>query len=79
MSPLVLGLLHLLPSVLILAAVGLAIFSLQKTSDEQKVLGVKTSLEFVKTETREDRIKALEKSYRETESLEVKGQLDRLR
>lgn len=52
---------------------------MRKTADDQMVLGVQTNIEFVKTETKEDRIKSLEKSYSETRSLEVKGQLDSLR
>lgn len=60
-------------------AVGLVIFGLQKTSEDQQVLGVSTNVEFVKTETREERIKALEQSYSKSGSLEVKNQLDGLR
>lgn len=75
----VLGLLHALPSLLILMAVGLVIFGLQKTAEDQQVLGVSTNVEFVKTETREERIKALEQSYSKSGSLEVKNQLDGLR
>ena len=74
-----LGLLHALPSLLILMAVGLVIFGLQKTAQGQQVLGVQTNIEFVKTETREERIKALEQSYSKSGSLEVKNQLDGLR
>mgnify|MGYP001559269054 FL=1 len=74
-----LGLLHALPSLLILMAVGLVIFGLQKTAQGQQVLGVQTNIEFVKTETREERIKALEQSYSKSGSLEVKSQLDSLR
>lgn len=79
MSPLVLGLLHVLPSILILISVVAVVFAMRKTADDQMVLGVQTNIEFVKTETKEDRIKSLEKSYSETGSLEVKGQLDSLR
>lgn len=79
MSPLVLGLLHVLPSILILISVVAVVFAMRKTADDQMVLGVQTNIEFVKTETKEDRIKSLEKSYSETRSLEVKGQLDSLR
>lgn len=74
-----LGLLHALPSLLILIAVGLVVFGLQKTTEEQRVLGVQTNIEIIKTETREERIKALEQSYKNSGSLEVKNQLDSLR
>jgi hypothetical protein len=74
-----LGLLHVLPSLLILAAVGLVIFGLQKTTEDQQVLGAQINVEIVKTETREERIKALEQSYKKSGSLEIKSQLDSLR
>jgi len=74
-----LGLLHALPSALILIAVGIVVYAIQRTTNEQHVLGVETSVEFVKTETREDRIRSLEKSFEKSGSLEVKSQLDSLR
>ncbi len=57
-SPILISLLHLLPSLLLLSMVVIGLFSL--SWDERKtILGSQTSLPQIKTETVEDRLREL--------------------
>ena len=58
-SPLVLSLLHLLPTLLLLALVGVGLVSLSFSNEHKTVLGTQTTQPQVRTLTVEDRIREL--------------------
>lgn len=61
-SPLSLSILNLLPTLLLLALVGVGLASLSFSNEHETVLGVQTSQSQVRTLTVEDRIKELKEA-----------------
>lgn len=61
-SPLSLSILNLLPTLLLLALVGVGLASLSFSNEHKTVLGVQTSQSQVRTLTVEDRIKELKEA-----------------
>ena len=61
-SPLVISLLNLLPTLLLLAMVGIGLASLSFSNEHRTVLGAQTSQSQVRTLTVEDRIRELKEA-----------------
>lgn len=77
-SPLVVGLLHVLPSWLLFVSILIVIINLY-FGNKEAVLGVQTgNYGLVKTTTREERVNELEDSLRKQDSWTVKKQIEKL-
>jgi|CXWL01.1.fsa_nt_gi hypothetical protein len=67
-SPLVVSLLNLLPTLLLLALVGVGLASLSFSDEHKTVLGAQTSQSQVRTLTVEDRIRELKEATKSQKS-----------
>lgn len=78
-SPLFVSILHLIPSILLLAGVALGIFNLyQKVKSERKVLGAETNLPERETETIKQRLDQLQEAAKTINSEQLRVEIDKL-